>query len=251
MKKKWFESWFDTEYYHLLYKHRDDEEAQCFIKNIIQAHHISSSANVLDLACGKGRHAAVLSQYCGDVLGVDLSSNSILEAQKKYGSISNLKFGIHDMRNIVAVNYFDAVFNLFTSFGYFERHTDNDKVLRAVATALAEEGLLILDYINTEYAIKHLVPYDCKIIEGKLFTQNRYVSSGCIIKDITVEDGDILHSFRESVQLLDASYFREAIPKYGLNILAEYGDYSLGNFDVENSRRYIVVAKKNSGEQPR
>lgn len=244
MKKKWFESWFDTEYYHLLYKHRDDVEAKFFIEKIIQRHHISKDANVLDLACGKGRHAVVLAKNTGNVLGVDLSENSIHAAQELYNFIPNIKFAIHDMRNVVAVNYFDAVFNLFTSFGYFEKHSDNQKVINAVATTLKPEGLFVLDYINIHYAQNNLIPQDEKIIEGKLFTQKRYIEKGFIKKEIIVEDEDIVHTFQECVQLLSQDYFRQAITRSGMEIITEYGDYSLEGFNQDISKRYILIAKK-------
>ena len=33
-KKQWFELWFDSPLYHVLYKNRDDSEAHSFIDNI-------------------------------------------------------------------------------------------------------------------------------------------------------------------------------------------------------------------------
>ncbi len=244
MRKKWFESWFDTEYYHLLYKHRDDEEAKIFIANILQRHHIGKEAKVLDLACGKGRHAAVLADYTGSVMGVDLSANSIHSAQNQYSHIPNVYFAVHDMRRVVAINYFEAVFNLFTSFGYFDKHSDNDKVWSAVAASLKSSGVFVLDYINVHFATPRLIPFDEKIIEGKLFTQKRYVEGDYIKKDITVEDEDIVHTFQERVQVLEADYFRERAASYGLSIIAEYGDYSLTPFVENISGRYILVAQK-------
>jgi 2-polyprenyl-3-methyl-5-hydroxy-6-metoxy-1,4-benzoquinol methylase len=244
MKKKWFESWFDTDYYHLLYKHRDDLEAKFFIEKIMQRHHISKYAKVLDLACGKGRHAVVLAQHTGNVLGVDLSENSIRSAQELYKDIQNVDFAVHDMRHVIAVNYFDAVFNLFTSFGYFDRHSDNQKVINAVATTLKPEGIFVLDYINIQYAQDNLIPYDEKIINGKLFIQKRYIENGFIKKEITVEDEDVVHTYEESVQLLSQDYFRQAASRSGLEIVSEYGDYSLERFDNHSSKRYILIAKK-------
>ncbi len=82
MKKEWFASWFDSPFYHILYKNRDDEEAQQFISNLIQHIHLKKNAKVMDLACGKGRHARMLHQEGLRVLGVDLSPNSISAAKK-------------------------------------------------------------------------------------------------------------------------------------------------------------------------
>ena len=56
-QKEWFASWFDSPYYHLLYQHRDDNEAKQFIGHLTEALDLPQGAKVLDLACGKGRHS--------------------------------------------------------------------------------------------------------------------------------------------------------------------------------------------------
>ena len=81
-KKEWFESWFDTSYYHTLYKHRDHKEAEVFMKNLVNYLNLSNNASLLDLACGKGRHAIYLNSLGFQVTGVDLSKNSIEKAKR-------------------------------------------------------------------------------------------------------------------------------------------------------------------------
>ena len=111
--ENWFVSWFDTPYYHILYKDRDYSEAQLFMDNITNYLNLPEQAKILDLACGKGRHSIYLNQLGFDVTGADLSENSILEAKKAEND--TLHFEVHDMR-IPFEDKFDAVFNLFTSF---------------------------------------------------------------------------------------------------------------------------------------
>ncbi|MFN3940966.1 MAG: YkgJ family cysteine cluster protein, partial [Chitinophagales bacterium] len=79
-------------------------------------------SKILDLACGKGRHSIYLNQLGYDVTGADLSENSIKEASKFANE--KLHFKVHDMR-IPFEEKYDAIFNLFTSFGYFENDADN------------------------------------------------------------------------------------------------------------------------------
>ena len=71
--QNWFASWFDSPYYHILYKERNYREAQIFMDNLTQYLNLPEHAKVLDLACGKGRHAIYLNQLGFDVVGVDLS----------------------------------------------------------------------------------------------------------------------------------------------------------------------------------
>ena len=79
----WFASWFDTEYYHILYKDRDYNEAQLFMDNLTQYLNLPEDAKILDLACGKGRHSVFLNELGYQVSGVDLSENSIKQLKKK------------------------------------------------------------------------------------------------------------------------------------------------------------------------
>lgn len=101
-KKAWYASWFDTPYYHILYKDRDYDEAQLFIDNLTHYLNIAEDATILDVACGKGRHAIYLNSLGYDVVGTDLSSNSIEEA--KAFENEKLHFEVHDMREPLAKN---------------------------------------------------------------------------------------------------------------------------------------------------
>ena len=112
---EWFESWFDSPYYHVLYKNRDFSEAELFIDKLIQLIEPTKASRVLDLACGKGRHSIYLNKKGFDVTGIDLSEKSI--ACAKTAENETLHFYMHDMRKLFRTNYFDVVLNLFTSFG--------------------------------------------------------------------------------------------------------------------------------------
>ena len=120
----WFAHWFDSPYYHLLYKNRDNEEAQVFINKLVSHFKIPKKSKILDIACGKGRHATYFNKKGMDVMGVDLSHNSINSAKKAENA--TLKFAVHDMRKVFQKNRFDIVTNLFTSFGYFEKDEEEN-----------------------------------------------------------------------------------------------------------------------------
>ena len=128
-KKEWFAEWFDTPYYHILYKSRDNHEARVFIKSLVGLLQLPEASSVLDLACGKGRHSITLNEFGYKVLGVDLSAQSIAHANQF--SNSSLSFAVQDMREPIQSKRFDAVFNLFTSFGYFSSKHENEKVCQA------------------------------------------------------------------------------------------------------------------------
>ena len=70
---EWYKDWFDTEYYNLLYSHRNFDEAREFVENITNYLKLYPMSKVLDLACGEGRHSLVFYNLGMDVVGVDIS----------------------------------------------------------------------------------------------------------------------------------------------------------------------------------
>ena len=127
----WFKSWFDSSFYHQLYAHRSESEAQGFIDNLIPELQPSPQAKMLDLGCGAGRHSKYLASKGFSVTGLDLAGSSIRQAQRSTND--NLQFYQHDMRIAFGKNYFDYVFNFFTSFGYFDSTEEDHKVIHNIS----------------------------------------------------------------------------------------------------------------------
>jgi SAM-dependent methyltransferase len=175
----WFASWFDSPYYHILYKDRDEEEAQLLMDNIVHYLNLPEDSKILDLACGKGRHSIYLNQLGFDVTGADLSTNSIAEAKKSENK--TLHFREHDMR-LPFEDQFDAIFNLFTSFGYFENEQDNLTTLKAIKESLTEYGFAVIDFMNVHQVIANLVPEEVKTVDGIAFHIKRYIKDHYIYK---------------------------------------------------------------------
>jgi len=238
----WFSSWFDSPYYHILYKNRDDDEAKIFIQNLADRFGINSSHHVLDLACGKGRHSIFLNSLGVNVLGVDLSNNSI-EYAKQFAA-DTLKFAVHDMREPFAKAEFDFVLNLFTSFGYFETETDNLKTIASIAQSLKEDGVFIIDFFNATKVLKQLIPYQLKQIEGINFYIIKRIDGNHILKQIDFEDRGKAYSFTEKVQFFHLNDFKLLFEEAGLRIIASYGNYNLESYDEESSNRLILAASR-------
>lgn len=240
--KEWFADWFDTTYYHTLYKDRNDDEATEFIANLLAFIKLESNSRVLDLACGKGRHSLTLNKHGHNVLGVDLSLNSISCAQKNANK--TLNFSVHDMRQTIVNDEFDAVFNLFTSFGYFDNISDNHLVIRSIHTMLKKEGYLIIDFMNAAKVIDHLVEKETKEIDGITFQLERSYDGVHIKKDIRFEDKDMNFHFTERVQALKEEDFIKLLEENKFKIISTFGDFSLNTFSEATSDRLILIAKK-------
>lgn len=238
----WFEPWFGTEYYHLLYRHRNREEAEVLVRNLVRKLDLAPGSKVLDLPCGKGRHAVVLEECGMDVTAADLSEENILHGQR-YAS-DRLRFVRHDMRSPLAIGYFNAVFNLFTSFGYFDRERENQRVVNAAADSLRRGGTFVLDFLNVKRALQHLVKEEELVIEGVGFRIQRLQENGKIVKRIQVHEAGTDHHFREEVRILYRPDLERLLKTAGFQIEAVLGDYELNPFDEENSPRIIFIARK-------
>ena len=240
--KEWFKTWFNSPYYDILYKDRDQQEADTFIHNLIAFLHPGPNCFMLDIACGKGRHAISLSKMGFTVTGVDLSDKNIKAAQKCENK--KLSFFIHDMRNPYMVNYYSVIFNLFTSFGYFENARENNDVLKNIYGALKPGGTFVLDFVNINKVAKSLSEYEEKAIDGVKFQVKKSIKDGFLVKDIHVIDGAKQLDFKEKVHMFTAPLLKQHLEKQGFEIVKIFGDYNLGEFDLESSDRYILISKK-------
>ncbi|KAA5823623.1 methyltransferase domain-containing protein [Algibacter amylolyticus] len=236
----WFSSWFDTPYYHILYKDRDDTEAQAFMETLTDYLNIPEGGTILDLACGKGRHALYLNKIGYDVTGVDLSENSIKFA--KQFENHRLKFDVHNMCKPYHKE-FDAVFNLFTSFGYFEDDADNLKTIKSIKEELNEFGFGVIDFMNSEFVIDNLVPEEIKTVDGIDFHLKRFVEDGYIIKDITFTADDKFYNFQERVRGFTLADFELLFEQAGVYLLEVFGDYKLRKFSPKTSERLVMIFK--------
>jgi SAM-dependent methyltransferase len=242
----WFETWFDTPYYHILYNDRDFAEAENFITLLIKYLDLKKDSKIIDLACGKGRHSLYLNQMGFNILGLDLSKESI----RHNNTFQNptLQFKVHDMRKEIfpeiSTEKVNAVFNLFTSFGYFENREDDKKVFRSVSNSLEENGYFVLDFLNAKWVTNTLVAEEIIIKEDLHFTIKKSIVDQHIIKDITFEIDGKPHHYFEKVKLHSLEDIGAYAEEFGFERVKTFGDYQLGQFDLETSPRSINIFQK-------
>ena len=240
--QNWFETWFNSPYYHILYINRDIKEAQEFLTKLLSVLNPPEKAKILDLACGKGRHAVFLHKLGYDVTGTDLSVSSINWANQF--RVPGLKFLVKDMRQPIENHKFNCIFNLFTSFGYFNDRVDNLKVLKSANQMLDKNGCLVIDFLNVHFIKKHLIAEEKIEREGIIFHIEREIKDGLIHKTIKFNDNRKSYEFIEYVQALDLEDFNLLLDESGLFIFKTYGNYSMQPFNPEESDRLILICKK-------
>jgi SAM-dependent methyltransferase len=244
MQENWFKDWFNSPYYHILYKNRDENEAMQLIDKLISHLNLPKHSKIVDVACGKGRHAIHLAEYDFDVTGIDLSEESIEEAL--LSEKENLHFYTHDMRLPFWINYFNYAFNFFTSFGYFKTNKENENAIRTISQSLVKGGSFIIDYINTDYATSHIVHSEEKNIDGIHFSIIRWHDDHKFYKKIIIDDPAVSNSivFVEEVQKFTSGDFETLFKMHGLHIKSIFGNYDFSKYDALDSPRMIIVAEK-------
>lgn len=244
LMKGWFESWFNTPYYHMLYSHRDEAEAEIFITNLSEKLQIQEDARIVDLACGAGRHSVFLNKLGFNVTGIDISENSIARAREAENA--TLRFLVGDARDPLPVKQADIIMNLFTSFGYFDSLEEHTQLIKNCYDSLRSKGLFILDYFNADHVIKGVVP-EMSVVKNEVrFDIEKKIENNRIIKSIHIHDRDKHLNFEEKVWLFSKDALIKMITDYGdFDIVDVFGNYRLDSFSAA-SERVIIVAQKNA-----
>ncbi|KUP21567.1 class I SAM-dependent methyltransferase [Paenibacillus sp. DMB5] len=238
---EWYEKSFGEDYL-IVYRHRDFCGARHEVEKMIGWLDLPEGSKVLDLCCGMGRHSLALAEAGFAVTGVDLSEVLLREARAQDGAEA-VTWLRSDMRELPLDGGFDAVVNLFTSFGYFEDDEEQVKVLREVYRMLKPGGKFIIDFLNPAYVIAHLVPHSTREDGDNLIDESRRIEDGYVKKDIilTSKGDDTPRKYHERVKLYPLETFKQLIAAAGLQLEAVHGSYDEEEYDEEHSKRMIFV----------
>ncbi|MFN3874351.1 MAG: class I SAM-dependent methyltransferase [Flavobacteriales bacterium] len=237
----WYTRWFGTPYYKLLYGHRDEADAKAWVEAIQARWKLPTGARLLDLACGRGRHARHFAALGLRVTGADISPESIAEAR---ALVPGAEFLVHDMRVPIAGARFDAIVCLFTSLGYSGSMDDDQRVLSAVEAMLVPGGRFVLDFMNTPLVLRQLVPEESVEAAGVRFRVRRRCEGGAIVKRIRVYDSGGTCDFEERVQALTPAQIEAMALRAGLLIEDRTDGPEPTPFDPERSNRFVLWARK-------
>jgi len=249
--KPWFEEVFDEDYLRTLPFMRADQTLR-EVEFISDALRVGPGAEILDIACGYGRHAIELVQRGYNVTGLDLSLPLLLRAadESKRRALS-VNFVHADMREMAFEKQFDGAYSMLTSFGYFDEDT-NLRVAERIGRALKPGARFLLDVVNRDYVVSDLpvrVWWEgtgCVVLEEVDF--NFHTSRIVTHRSIVFEDGRQLeqeisvraYSLHEIGRLLRQAGFRVMDVSGGLN--------TRGQFFGNVSRSLLIVAEKRESD---
>ncbi|HTL52897.1 MAG TPA: class I SAM-dependent methyltransferase [Planctomycetota bacterium] len=252
-ERPWFETAFDVDYA-ARYAHRDHAQAEQEMRFLLSTLQLPASAKVLDLCCGSGRHLRIMIEHGLQAEGLDLSADLLALAQA-----DGLPVTRADMRRLpYADRAFRAVFNLFTSFGYFDE-AENTQALCEMARVLVPGGQLVLDVLNPTATLTQLQPHTEKAIAwecnqrkharaGRLVERRRYDAVTQRLEKrvrFLAPDGNSAQSeCYESVRVYFEREWVALLAAGGLKLQARYGTLNGDAFDELTSPRQVIVAMR-------
>jgi SAM-dependent methyltransferase len=245
---QWYREFFDDLYLRVYQPLEAPEQVRREVDFIVKALDLPAGAKVLDLCCGQGRHSLELARRGFQVVGVDLSEALLYAARKRAESEGLSVTFLHcDMREIDFADEFDAVINMFTSFGYLESEAEDEKVLGKVAQALKSGGKFLLDVVNRDRLVRDFQAREWHAAdEGWLVLEERtfdHLSGRMETRWVCVARDGVRYERLSSVRLYTASELRTMLERAGLKVTNLFGDYDGSPYSWDSQRLIVVSCK--------
>ena len=238
----WFEEWFNTPFYHDLYRHRDDQEAYRWIEKIMEIIPLQKGLPLLDICCGNGRHALHFEKKGWKACGIDISPKNIAFAQSQSSHPDHWR--VEDAKEFRWNEPFQLVTNLFTSFGYFDDTKENEKMLQNIFDHAGPSGYVVIDFFNAPQVVSNLKPTER--VAGVLteYKIEREIVHQQIIKNIQFEFDNQSFHFQEKVYLYEPSDFVRWGEKLNFRLCHHFGDYKAQDYHSDAPRSIFVFQRK-------
>lgn len=245
-KKSDFDETFNAEEYLYFYQTiLTSERLRQEIDFLVAHAELDKPLEILDLACGHGRHANALASLGHKVTGVDIN-NAFLELAKREAAKLNcqVEYIQHDMRQLDCHNAFDRVFVLFTAIGYFD-DDENENVFKNIFRALKPDGIFCFDSHNRDSYMAYFLPTSVVEREGNFMIDQRSFDSltGLSMTKRTVIFNQIAKTFQFNVRLYNPTEIIKLFKQIGFSSVAFYENWQ-GKLLGQESKRMIVVARK-------
>ena len=247
----WYAQFFKRDYLqfygHTLKTERTELESQFAIRALS----LNPNDSVLDLCCGQGRHSIAIAKTGINVTGVDLSPEMLTLARKQAAeSSTNADFIQADMRNLPDTLHgrFDAVINMFSSFGYLESEDDDQQVLHQIAKALKPNGKVLMDLLNREWVIRYNEPYEWRTHDdGSVILEHRQLDLLHSVNHLSfteiAPDGTRREQSQLHMRLYTLTEMTKMLAKAGLQLTQAYGGFNAEPYSV-NTRRMLLIAQR-------
>ena len=222
-----------------------DERTEAEVTDLVKLLELDQPMDILELACGFGRHANRLAVLGHRVTGIDLMAGFLDMARKDAEDRKvQVQYLQGDMRQVAYQNAFDRVMLLFTAFGYFE-DDDNLRVMKNIKAALRPGGLFITDSINRDAILKDFRPAYVIEKEGDLMIDRSSFDSqtGLLYNQRIVFRKGVRKDKPFKIRVYNPNEFTDLLNQAGLEVYAMYGGFDAQPVSTD-SRRLVVLARK-------
>lgn len=244
----WYKELFETEDPLRFDLYGESEKSRAQVDFVIEKLALQPGDRILDLCCGHGRHLLDLMKRGYEVVGVDLSEYMLAkcrEAAEMEGLKPNLIQA--DMREINFDSEFDAVINLFTSFGYLESDDEDQKVLDAVSRALKPGGRFIMDIHNRDvFMARFLERSWSENSRGDIILEERWfdpMTGRNSAREITIHADGHRSERRNIVRFFAFTEIAKMLSQAGLKVRTVFGDWEGSEF-TRTSKGMLIVSEK-------
>ncbi len=217
------------------------------VKDIINLLHLPNGSSILDLCCGYGRHTIPLAMQGYQVTGLDLSATFLQQAQltaKQQGV--EVRWVQSDMRTIPFENEFDAIINVFTSFGYLQNEDEDQHVLQQVQKALKPEGTFLLETVHQARVVRTIAQHGItRYGDDLIVLEERHIDLLTSRNEVRVS---LIHpdgkrtEHRQSMRIYTLTELVHMLADVGLHIQAYYGGLEGSPLTLDS--RLVLLAKK-------
>lgn len=204
------------------------------------------AGSVVDFGCGPGRHTVALARFGHTVTGVDRTPFLLTEARRRAEAQGvAVEWVQADMRDFVRPGAFDLALSLFTSFGFFEAHAENGRVLENARQSLGPGGKLCIDLMGKEVLVRLFEPTGSTRIEGlgTVFQRRRFVRSFTQLENewILVPDAGPVRRWTLLHWVYSGRELELMLREAGFETVALFGNFD-GRPYEPGARRLIAVA---------
>jgi len=243
---EWWQGFFDETTGQIMFSEEAWQRAEQSCDALVSLLGLQPGAKILDLACGPGRFAIPLAKRGFRVVGLDICEVYLEQARAKaQGHGLQIEFIRSDMRAIPFESEFDAVINLFTSFGYFEREEDHLQVLREVYKSLKPNGRFLLELMNRDWLIKNFRPRNWQeypnffVLEESTmnFARNRVESRWIVLR------GAERKEYKLSLRVFTLAELLELFAQAGLKVLGYYSSLQGEPWSVDANRLALLAER--------
>ncbi len=225
------------------------ERTSSEVDGVIKLLSLKAGANILDCPCGYGRHSVELARRGFEVVGSDINSIHLQKAIDKANEFSvQVTFNKESMLDLKYPSQFDAIINMFYSFGFFDTDEENEKVLKNFYNALKPGGKFLMHTdVNVPRIIsgKYKEDEERNLVTGKTLRvidsyslETKRINGAWIIKSEGKEDRKDY-----SVRVYTREEFEGLCNKVGFSSVTTYSNWKGEDYSEEAEDMMVVATK--------